>query len=76
MSALSPVTTAALIGAPVTGLGRAAAIASTIDAATCTVSASCGRMAPPQSAWSCSASGSSRAGDCASMTCMSEKWPR
>ena len=46
MSALSPVTIAALIGAPVTGLVRAAAIDSTIDAVTCTVSGSCGRIAP------------------------------
>ena len=76
MSALSPVTSAAVIGAPVTGLTRAADIAPTIEAPTCTVSASCGRIAPAQSVWSIAAIGSSRAGDCASITCMSEKWPR
>ena len=76
MSDESPVTKAAPSGAPVTGEYRTSATLLTIAAATCVVSVSCGRNAPPHTLWSCAISGSMRAGLCASMTWMSERWPR
>ncbi len=76
MSALSPVTTAAPMGAPVTELIRASANAFTIAAVTCTVSGSCGWKAEPHAAWSETIMGSIRPGDCASMTCMSDRCPK
>ncbi len=76
MSALSPVTIAAAIGAPVSGLYRRSANDWTMAAVTCTVSGSCGWKAEPQAAWSCTIIGSIRPGDCASITCMSDRWPR
>ena len=76
MSALSPVTTAAPIGAPVSGLVRRSFMACAIAATTCTVSASCGWKAEPHAAWSDTIIGSIRPGDCESMTCRSDRWPR
>ena len=73
MSAESPVTRAAAMGAPVSGERRASATASTIAAVTWTVIMSWGRTTPAQRAWSWPASGSRRAGDCGSMMWMSEK---
>ena len=68
MSALSPVTIAAPIGAPVSGLRRRSENALTMAAVTCTVSGSCGWNAEPQAAWFWRIIGSIRPGDCASMT--------
>lgn len=47
MSALSPVTTTAAIGAPVSGLRRASENAFTIAAVVCTLIGSCGWNADP-----------------------------
>ncbi len=76
MSALSPVLNAAIMGAPVKGLYRAARIACTMAAPTLTLSVSCGRKAPSHRVSLCPTMMSSRAGDWASMMCMSDKWPR
>ena len=76
MSALSPVTTFAVIGAPVSGLVARSVRAWVIAASTCTVIGSCGWNADAHAEWSVTISGSIRPGDCASMTCMSERCPR
>lgn len=76
MSALSPVTTAAPIGARVSGLRRAWWKPSTIAATVATVSCSCGRKAPIQVDSSCTIIGSMRHGDWASMRCRSERCAR
>ena len=76
MSALSPVTIAAAIGAPVTGLTWRSANALAIAATTCTVRASWGWNAEPHTSWSRSIIGSMRPGDSESMTWRSERWPR
>ncbi len=76
MSALSPVTIAAPIGAPVSGLYRASENACTIAAVACGLSGSCGWNAEPHAEWSCTIIGSMRPGDCASITCRSERCPR
>lgn len=76
MSALSPVTTAAPIGTPVSGLYLASANADTMAAVVCGLSGSCGWNADAHAEWSCTIIGSMRPGDCASMTCRSDRWPR
>ncbi len=76
MSALSPVTIAADIGAPVTGLTCRSANDLTIAAVTWTVSGSWGWNAEPQTSWSRTIIGSMRPGDSESMTWRSERWPR
>ena len=48
----------------------------TVEEVTCSDSGSCGWKAEPQAEWSCTIIGSMRPGDCASITCMSERWPR
>ena len=73
MSAESPVTIAALIGAPVSGLYRASENACTMAAVACGLSGSWGWNADPQAEWSCTIIGSMRPGDCASMTWRSER---
>ena len=75
MSAESPVTTAAASGAPVTWLMRRSEMLVTIAAATWVVSVSWGWNALAQVEWFCAIIGSSRAGLCASIRCMSDRCP-
>ena len=79
LSALSPVLIAKSSGRPVTGPPGSALSACTMASATCAVSISCGRYADWNGNWVANGEpgslyrsrNSTRAGDCASMTCMS-----